>query len=288
MNRKRSNTLMDATLSARYLFDANEQIELAIARKNRAPNLYERYSWGVSTMATTMIGWFGDGNGYIGNPNLAPETAHTLSINYSDSAVDNEWKFSANAWFTSVQDYIDAEIVSSFNRASSGAGTRNILQFTNLDATLYGVKLNGSIQFLDSEKWGLWQLNANLSTTRGKRDRNEGDLYQIVPLKSELKVEQKTGNWQNSIEWQWVASKKDTDERRLENSTKSYHLVNASSKLMWQDATLSFAINNLFDTDYALPMGGVSIAEYKMDNSQGFSQVAGAGRSVNIGLSYAF
>ena len=288
MNRKRSNTLMDATLSARYLFDANEQIELAIARKNRAPNLYERYSWGVSTMATTMIGWFGDGNGYIGNPNLAPETAHTLSINYSDSAVDNEWKFSANAWYTSVQDYIDAEIVSSFNLTSSGAGTRNILQFTNLDATLYGVKLNGSIQFLDSEKWGLWQLNANLSTTRGKRDRNEGDLYQIVPLKSELKVEQKTGNWQNSIEWQWVASKKDTDERRLENSTKSYHLVNASSKLTWQDATLSFAINNLFDTDYALPMGGVSIAEYKMDNSQGFSQVAGAGRSVNIGLSYAF
>ena len=96
------------------------------------------------------------------------------------------------------------------------------------------------------------------------------------------------GNWQNSIEWQWVASKKDTDERRLENSTKSYHLVNASSKLTWQDATLSFAVNNLFDTYYALPMGGVSIAEYRMDNSQGFSQVAGAGRSVNIGLSYAF
>ena len=27
-----------------------------------------------------MIGWFGDGNGYVGNLNLKPETAHTISV----------------------------------------------------------------------------------------------------------------------------------------------------------------------------------------------------------------
>jgi iron complex outermembrane receptor protein len=288
MSRKRSDTLLDATLSARYLIDANQQIEFGFARKNRAPNLYERYSWGVSTMATTMIGWFGDGNGYIGNPNLAPETAHTLSATYIDSGINNDWQLSANLWYTSVKDYIDAQAIDSFNNTSVDIGTRNILQFTNVDATLYGVKLAGSLQLSDSETWGQWQLNADISSTRGKRDNNNGDLYQIVPLKSAVSIEQQSGAWQNSIEWQWVASKKDVDDRRLENTTKSYHLVNFHSKLDWQNVTLSFAIDNVLDAYYELPMGGVSIAEYKMDNSQGFNQLAGAGRSVNIGVSYAF
>ncbi|WP_339771097.1 TonB-dependent receptor [uncultured Paraglaciecola sp.] len=288
MSRKRSDTLLDATLSARYLIDANQQIEFGFARKNRAPNLYERYSWGVSTMATTMIGWFGDGNGYIGNPNLAPETAHTLSATYIDSGINNDWQLSANLWYTSVKDYIDAQAIDSFNNTSVDIGTRNILQFTNVDATLYGVKLAGSLQLSDSETWGQWQLNADISSTRGKRDNNNGDLYQIVPLKSAVSIEQQSGAWQNSIEWQWVASKKDVDDRRLENTTKSYHLVNFHSKLDWQNITLSFAIDNVLDAYYELPMGGVSIAEYKMDNSQGFNQLAGAGRSVNIGVSYAF
>ena len=288
MSRKRSDTLLDATLSARYLIDANQQIEFGFARKNRAPNLYERYSWGVSTMATTMIGWFGDGNGYIGNPNLAPETAHTLSATYIDSGINNDWQLSANLWYTSVKDYIDAQAIDSFNNTSVDIDTRNILQFTNVDVTLYGVKLAGSLQLSDSETWGQWQLNADISSTRGKRDNNNGDLYQIVPLKSAVSIEQQSGAWQNSIEWQWVASKKDVDDRRLENTTKSYHLVNFHSKLDWQNITLSFAIDNVLDAYYELPMGGVSIAEYKMDNSQGFNQLAGAGRSVNIGVSYAF
>ena len=30
-------------------------------------------------MAASMIGWFGDGNGYVGNLNLNPEVAHTIA-----------------------------------------------------------------------------------------------------------------------------------------------------------------------------------------------------------------
>ena len=79
LDRKRDDTLVDISLLARYQLSNNDELQFGLARKNRAPNLYERYSWGVGTMATTMIGWFGDGNGYIGNPDLEAETAHTLS-----------------------------------------------------------------------------------------------------------------------------------------------------------------------------------------------------------------
>ena len=54
-------------------------LELGYAHKTRSPNIYERYSWGRGSMASRMIGWYGDGNGYVGNPDLKPERADTVS-----------------------------------------------------------------------------------------------------------------------------------------------------------------------------------------------------------------
>lgn len=288
LDRARSDSLYDLTLLMRRQLSPTQLIEFGLARKNRAPNLYERYSWGVSTMATTMIGWFGDGNGYIGNPDLNPETAHTFSATFSQNEQDKTWQFSANIWYTSVKDYIDAQVIDSFNRATTAAGKRNILQFTNLDATLYGVKLSTKVQLSDSDNWGLWYLDANLSSTKGERDDSDENLYQIMPLQTDLRLTQQFGNWQNSAQWLWVGRKSQVDSRRLENMTDSYHLLNLQSQLTLQELTLSFAITNVFDRLYEQPLGGVSIAEYKADSSMGFSQLLGAGRSVNIGVSYAF
>ncbi|MBU2205736.1 MAG: TonB-dependent receptor, partial [Gammaproteobacteria bacterium] len=78
--RKQRDTLTDISVSASYQLDDSQQVQFGLAQKNRAPNLYERYSWGQGQMAISMIGWFGDGNGYIGDINLKPETARTLSI----------------------------------------------------------------------------------------------------------------------------------------------------------------------------------------------------------------
>ena len=51
---------------------------------------------------------------------------------------------------------------------------------------------------------------------------------------------------------------------------------------------MSVDITNLLDEYYELPLGGVSIAEFKQDMSQGFNQLAGQGRSINLAMSYAF
>ena len=287
-SRERSDTLLDLTLLARYQLSPEQLIELGVARKNRAPNLYERYSWGVSTMATTMIGWFGDANGYIGDPDLQPETAHTLSVSYNQTNAAKNWQFSANLWYTAVNDYIDAEVVGSFNSGPNDAAKRNILQFTNVDATLYGTKLSAMLQLADSQQWGQWQVDARLSTTHGNQDNSDVYLYQIVPLQTELALRQQSGNWQNAIVWQWVDSKTQVDTQRLENTTKSYHLLNLETQVNWQQLTVSLALNNALDSYYEQPMGGVSIAQFNQDKSKGFSQLAGAERSFNLGLSYAF
>jgi iron complex outermembrane receptor protein len=283
--RKHNDNNIDATLLARYQLSDTEVIELGLARKNRAPNLYERYSWGQSTMSTTMIGWYGDANGYIGNPDLSAETAHTLSMAYK--RVQDDLAFTATAWYSDINNYIDANVVSSFNRTSIDSNRRHILQFANVDATLFGARIDAEYQITENRS-GKWLLNANISATRGERDDNDQALYQIKPLQTKLALQQQLGDWQNSLSWLWVASKDRVDEQHLENTADSYTLLNLSSNIQWQNATMTIAVKNLLDEYYQLPLGGVSIAEYKADNSNRFQQIAGAGRSLELNVSYAF
>src|SRR5690606_11293349 len=88
-DKKKSDENIDATAVSKYQYNDNLDLELGIARKNRSPNMYERYAWagsvtdpassGPTRMDMRMINWFGDGNGYVGNLALKPETAHTIS-----------------------------------------------------------------------------------------------------------------------------------------------------------------------------------------------------------------
>lgn len=287
-DRDKTDTLVDVNVLANYQITLYDELQLGLARKNRAPNLYERYSWGVSNMASTMIGWYGDANGYIGNPNLKAETAHTISATYSKTAKNDAWRVSANVWYTDVTDYIDADIVRSFNSYGLANTTRNILSFTNVDATLYGAKLDISKSLYQSTQFGEWQLKANITSTRGKRRDTNQPLYQIKPLHTALSLSQQIGVFENALLWHWVDTKSRVDVNRLENQTVSYSLVNISSKATFDALTLGIEVVNLFDTFYQLPLGGVSIAALKQGSSTGFTQLAGQGRSFNISASYAF
>ena len=283
--RPRHDHIIDATLLARYQLSDTEIIEFGLAQKGRAPNLYERYSWGQSTMATTMIGWYGDANGYVGNPDLNHETARTLSAAYT--LVQTDFTASVTAWYSDINDYIDADVIGSVNSTSIELNRRNILQFSNVDATIYGSRADASYLLTENDN-GKWVVTANISATHGERNDTNAPLYQIKPLQSELTLQHQRGDWSNSISWQWVATKDRVDNNRLENTTDSYSLLNISSSIEWQGATMTLAVNNLLDEYYQLPLGGVSIAQYKQDNTQGFTQMNGAGRSVELSVNYAF
>ena len=93
---ERNFNLFDFTAMVQYTPNDMSQYELGFARKNRAPNLYELYTWGQRAMDMGMIGWFGDGNGYVGNLNLTEETANTVSFTAAfNEPNDNLWEVSA-------------------------------------------------------------------------------------------------------------------------------------------------------------------------------------------------
>ncbi|EKE79948.1 TonB-dependent receptor [Idiomarina xiamenensis 10-D-4] len=297
-DRSQADTLVDVTLAAEYRIDDYQQLSIGLARKNRAPNLYERYSWGRGVMATTMIGWFGDANGYVGRIDLQPETAHTLSLGYQLQDVSNGWQLRISPYYTRVNDFIDADVIGEFSPmggdmgggmgGNMAASNRNTLQFSNFDATLYGVDVDASWQFWQSSTSGEWSLLTTIAAVHGERDHSDQPLYQIKPLQTQVALQQQLGDWQNSLSWQWLDSKTRVDPRRLENQTASYSLLNWTSQWRYQQWQLSFAVTNLLDEYYQQPLGGVSIAEFNQDSSQGFTQLAGAGRSFNFALRYNF
>ncbi len=123
----RNDNNWDLTALARYTANVNTDIEFGFARKVRSPNLYERYTWSTWSMAAVMNNFVGDGNGYIGNIDLEPEKAHTLSATFDWHAADRNWWLKATPYYTEVTDYIDAI------RCTSGAACTPV-SYTHLRA----------------------------------------------------------------------------------------------------------------------------------------------------------
>ena len=110
LNRARTDIDIDVTTLARYEPNAHTTFEMGYARKTRAPNLYERYAWSTDWMTSGMINWFGDGNYYVGNVDLKPEVAHTVSGTASwHDRTRKEWEIKVTPYQTYVRDYIDVE-----------------------------------------------------------------------------------------------------------------------------------------------------------------------------------
>ncbi|SNR79404.1 iron complex outermembrane recepter protein [Methylobacillus rhizosphaerae] len=283
-SRAASDNHVDLTATGKYAFSETTSIEFGYARKTRSPSLYERYSWGVGQMARNMIGWFGDANGYLGNPNLKPEKANTISatLDWHD-AESKAWQAKVTPYFTYVQDYIGVE------QLNAGlAGNRANLRFDNQDARFYGINMNGAKQLWHDTPWGEGRVKASLAWMRGERI-NGDSLYQIMPLNARISLEQKKGAWSNGVDVQFVDSKTRVDDARLEPETGGYTLVDLRSSYQWTKARLDFSVTNLFDRYYALPTGGVNYANWKAEGSVGaMGPLAGVGRSVNVGLTVDF
>lgn len=288
VDRRREDDNIDLTLVARYSTIANVRIEFGYGRKTRSPNLYERYSWGRNTMAMTMIGWYGDGNGYVGDIDLNPEIAHTLSATWRWRNDDDSRGLAVTPYYTYVDDFIDARQIGSFHPRMAMTVTRPLLQFTNVDADLYGVEVSGHRSMMDN-RFGKLVMHADLAYTRGERHDDNSDLYHIMPLTLDISLQHRWGDWTNSLELEWVDAKRHVDDLRMENETDHYTLVNIGTAYQWRRLSVSLDVRNLLDRDYDLPLGGVYLSGWLASDKSGpFESLPGQGRSLDVGVRYRF
>lgn len=286
-DRKHDDSNWAATALLRYAPQPGVVLELGYARKVQSPNLYQLYAWGRGAMSSQMIGWYGDGNGYVGNLNLTPEKADTFSAAAQFSGgVEQGWRLKVEPFFTRVDDYIDAcKIADLTNMMGQPSGFVQ-LQFANVDARLYGVDVSGETGLWSSEAWGQLRAKGVVSALRGENRTDGGSLYRQAPLNGRLSLEHAKGPWTSEVELELVADKDRVDATRNERKTAAYQLLNVRTAYQWKTIKLSLGVENLANRSYALPLGGVSLGDYGANGL--LRQTPGRGRSIDIGLSARF
>ena len=295
LNRKRTDNNLDLTALARYTPDTTRTFEFGFAQKTRSPNLYERYSWSRNAMALIMNNFVGDGNGYLGNPDLKPEVAHTLSATADWHDAARTWEFKATPYYTQVTDYIDAvQWNRTTNLPASPLLTRQfvIMKYMNQSARLYGLDLSGHMPLAKTGA-GEFGIKGLLNYTNGKNRTTGDDLYNIMPLNAKITLTQRLGAWDNGAELVMVKDKSNVSDGRNEIKTPGYGLVNLRASYNWKQASVNFGIENLFDKLYFLPLGGAYAGQGSTMSINAVSMpwgvaVPGMGRSINAGVTVKF
>lgn len=281
----RADSNIDFTALARYTRDKNLDIEFGFARKVRSPNLYERYTWSTWAMPAVMNNFVGDGNGYVGDINLTPETAYTVSATFDWHAADRSWELQATPYYTRVNDYIDA-----IKLPGWAENQFNVLQYANQSARLYGLDVAGHMP-LGRNAWGVWRLKGLIGYVNGK-NRDTGDaLYNIMPLNAKITLAHERGAWENALEIIAVKGKDDVSEVRNEIDTAGYTLVNLRGSYAWKRVRLDFGAENLFDKFYTQPTGGAYTGQGSTMAINGIPWgigVPGMGRSLYVGVNVKF
>ncbi|MCO5110655.1 MAG: TonB-dependent receptor [Burkholderiaceae bacterium] len=298
-DRKRSDSNIDLTALARYTPNANATYEFGFAHKTRSPNLYERYTWSTGGMAMRMINLAGDGNGYVGNMDLQPETANTLSATADwHDATGEQWGVKFTPYLTYVNNYIDARrcsgsgAMSACTPANQAATTGFVyLQFANQDARLHGFDLSGFTDLGRTANWGQLTLSGVVSYVHGT-NRTTGDkLYGIMPLNARAALTQRLGAWTGTAELVMVTAKTRVSAVRNELPTAGYGLVNLRGSYEWKQVRLDFGIDNLFDRFYNHPQGGAYVGQGMTMAGTAVPwgvRVPGMGRSFNVGVTVKF
>jgi iron complex outermembrane receptor protein len=282
----RTDVNIDLTALLRYEHDKAATYEGGYARKTRSPNLYERYAWSTGAMASNMNNWTGDGNGYIGDINLSPEVAHTVSVtgDWHDPA-KKSWGFKVTPYYTYVQDYIDADRYGNSAAVTSGDNSFVKLKLANHEAQIYGADVSGNLEAWDAVGWmGRGVLKAKVGWANGQNLDTGDNLYNVMPMTFRVALEQQTGGWRNAVELEGADSKNGVSRTRNEIHTPAYALINLRTSYEWQNITATAGIENLFNHLYHQPLGGV---EYGEDQKWG-SNVSGPGRSYMGGVTVKF
>ncbi len=280
----RTDVNFDITALTRFEPDKISTFEAGYARKTRSPNLYERYAWSKNTMAAGMINWFGDGNAYVGNLDLKPEVAHTVSVsaNLHDGG-RTDWDIKATPYYTYVQNYINVDRVT----PTAGMGTP-LLQFANHDAEIYGIDFSGRKTVWDNRTYGKGVFKGTIGWVHGQTTSGDA-LYHMMPLNGKLALEHSLGGWTSAIEAKLVDGKSETDATRREPFTPGYVLFNLRTGYQWESVRFDLGIDNLLNKKYYQPLGGVNIDDVMASNWALSQQpLAGPGRSYMAGVTVKF
>ncbi len=262
-DREQADDNRDLVAKARYRLMPNLVVEAGYGRKSRSPLYQERYLW----IPLEINAGLGDGNNYVGNPDLRPETSDQFELGLDWSSGGN-W-FSLRFFMRDVDDYIQgvpASDMAAISVSRNANGDPTPLMFANTEAKFRGVDLSFGFA-LDSR----WRIEGMASSINAERGDISDYLYRINPDNARVSLLYETGGFSARIE-QVVVLKQDKishtntfdpmNPGNNANPTDGYNLTNVYLNwLAGQGTSFTVGAENLFDADY-------------IDHLSGFNRVA--------------
>ena len=250
-DRSRHDDNIDAALVAVYRFDDALAVEAGVARKTRSPTHQERYLW----LPLESTGGLSDGNLYIGDVDLDPETAwqFELGVEWHDGRL----RLAPRAFYHRVDDYIQG--VPATNPAAIMVATMNgdptPLQYGNVDAELWGVDVEWAVPIA-----GGWQLQGIMSWVRGQRRDIDDDLFRIAPFNALVDLSYQRDRWSITLEGEVYAEQNKVSFTNDETASDGYGLLNLYGQyaLPSTGLTLSAGVENLLDKTYLPHLNGIN------------------------------
>ncbi len=262
----------DVTAAVRFAPNTFSAYELALARKNRAPSLLERYLWTPLSASAGQA----DGRTYLGNLDLGSETSHQIAATADWYAP--AWEVMVTPFYNFVTGYIQGTPIARLD--SKG---QPVLQYQNVGrADLYGV--DGKARYAFNEHFA---LRGVISYVRGI-DRDNGDnLYRIAPLHGAINLDHHLGGWESNIELRMVRKQDKVARYNDEPRTPGYALLNLRTGYTFPSRIgVQVGIENMLDKRYADHLGGINRV-LSSDVEVG-ERIPGAGRFVYAQASYRF
>lgn len=271
-------------LAARFWRDLGDFTpRLTLARKTRVPNAVERFSW----MPTEASGGLADGNVYVGDRTLRPETAWIIEGGF-DWQRGPVWA-RPTIYYRRVDDYIQgvpfddtpgvADTRVEMVAAMSGDATP--LRFANVDAELYGIDMDFGLQVSDHLR-----LDGVTSLVRGKRRDVGDDLYRIAPPTLRLAATWEEAAWSLGAEVAGTLRQSHVSATNDEVASAGYAVVNLRGAWRLRPGLqLEAGVENLFDRDYRAHLAGrnrVAGSDVALGD-----RLPGAGRGVFLTLKAA-
>jgi iron complex outermembrane receptor protein len=242
---------LDATGVVTFALSDALRIEAGAARKMRSPTHQERFLW----LPIEASGGLSDGNVYVGDLRLDPETAWQAELGLDWRS--QRLQLAPRAFYHHVENYIQG--VPSTDPAVLMVGAMNgdptPLSFANVGARLYGVDVEWAATISPR-----WQLQGILSWVRGERRDVDDDLFRIAPFNARVDLSYQREQWSVTLEAEAAAAQDHVSLTNGETRSSGYGVVNLYGQYVWRDSgfRLTAGVENLFDATYRPHLNGIN------------------------------
>ena len=277
-NRDISYDNVDVVAKYRRPVGERSALLVEVGLKTRAPSYQELFLW----LPLQATGGLADGRNYIGNLALKSERSNEINIGFD--AVRGRWQVSPHVFYKDVGDFIQGTPSSNApaNMLAMMMSGQSALEFTNVDARIYGADIAWSVSAGDRVT-----IDGVLSYARGERTDVDDNLYRLAPLNGSIGANYASRQWIMRAELVGYARQDKVSAYNNESETPGYGIVNL--QFNWQPVDslrLELQALNVFDRAYQNHLSGTNRVN-GIDIPAGV-RLFGRGRTITAGVNFTF